>query len=77
MDLVLTTIGSEVAIHFEEIHFIRDLDLTGGDQEEVPGNTCRGGRPMNMVADIEEVIRTRGEEDIEVQLILQYKIILF
>ena len=76
LDLVLRTIVSEVAIHFGEIHFIRVSDMTGEDQGEVPGNTCQGEVPMNMVAEIEEGILTKGEEDMEVQLILQFKIVM-
>ena len=73
LDLVLTMIVSEVAIHFGEIHFIRVSDMTEEDQGEDPGNTCQGEVPMNMVAEIEKVILTKGEEDMEVQLILQFK----
>ena len=76
LDLVLTMIVSEVAIHFGEIHFIRVSDMTEEDQGEDPGNTCQGEVPMNMVAEIEEVILTKGEEDMEVQLILQFKIVM-
>ena len=44
--------------------------MTEEDQGEDPGNTCQGEVPMNMVAEIEEGILTKGEEDMEVQLIL-------
>ena len=76
LDLVLTTIVLEVAIHFEETHFIQVSDMTEEDQGEDPENTCRGEVPMNMVAEIEEGILTKGEEDMEVQLILQFKIVM-